>query len=185
MKALVGIARGLAVAARLAVCSTATAAILAGLAQPAAAQAVSQIVVQGNRRVEAETIRSYITIKPGQRADAARIDESLKALFGTGLFTDVRIVPQGGRLLVTVEEAPVINQVAFEGNSKIKRDVLLQEIESKPRTVLTRAKVQSDVQRILELYRRSGRFNARVEPKVIDLPESRASLVFEINEGAK
>ena len=185
MRALVGIARGMTVGARLAVSSTALTAFGLALSQPVAAQVVSHIVVQGNKRVEAETIRSYVRIRPGERVTQDKLNESLQALFATGLFSDVRIVPQGSQLLVMVQENPVINQVVFEGNSKLKKEQLQQEIESKPRGVLTRAKVQSDVQRILELYRRTGRYNARVEPKVIDLPEGRANLVFEINEGEK
>jgi outer membrane protein insertion porin family len=151
----------------------------------AVAQSVQSIVVEGNRRVEAETIRSYF--KPGARGqlDAVQIDEGLKALIATGLFTDVRISRPGGRIVVTVVEAQVINRIAFEGNKKAKDEQLTAEIQSKARGTLSRATVQADVQRILEIYHRSGRYDVRIEPKIIELPNNRVDLVFEINEGNK
>ena len=154
-----------------------------GTASFAVAQTASSIVVQGNRRVEAETIRSYFR---GGRLDAAAIDEALKALYATGLFQDVRITPAGGgRITVTVVENPVINRVAFEGNKKLKDEQLAGEVQSKPRGTLSRPTVQADVQRLVEIYRRNGRFDVRVEPKIIELPNNRVDLVFEINEGEK
>src|SRR6185312_8322950 len=117
----------------------------------AAAQSGHSIVVQGNRRVETDTVRSYF--KPGRNGqlDAVAIDEGLKALIATGLFEDVRISHSGGRLVVTVVEAPVINRIAFEGNKKAKDEQISGEIQSKPRGTLSRAMVQADVQRILEI----------------------------------
>jgi outer membrane protein insertion porin family len=148
----------------------------------AVAQSANSIVVQGNRRVEADTIRSYFG---SGRTDAARIDEALKALYATGLFQDVRITPSGGRLVVTVVENPVINRVAFEGNKKLKDEQLGTEVQSKARGTLSRPAVQADVQRLVEIYRRNGRFDVRVEPKIIELQNNRVDLVFEINEGEK
>ena len=109
----------------------------------------------------------------------------LKALYATGLFEDVHISRPGGRIVVTVVEAPVINQVAFEGNKKAKDDQLKTEVQSKPRGTLSKATVQSDVQRIVEIYQRSGRFDVSVNPKIIELPNNRVNLVFEIKEGEK
>jgi outer membrane protein insertion porin family len=151
----------------------------------AVAQTASSIVVEGNRRVDSDTIRSYFRPGPGGRLDAAAIDAALKALFATGLFQDVRINTVGGRLVVTVIEAQVINRVAFEGNKRVKDDQLTAEVQSKPRGSLSRATVQADVQRIIEVYRHVGRFDIRVEPKIIELPNNRVDLVFEIDEGAK
>ena len=113
----------------------------------------------------------------------AAADRSLKALFGTGLFSDVVIDMQGSTLVVKLTENPIINRVAFEGNSKIDDDKLRDEVQSQARQVFTRARVQSDVERILTIYRRSGRYNASVEPKIIRLEQGRVDLVFEINEG--
>jgi outer membrane protein insertion porin family len=155
-----------------------------GTAAPAAAQAGS-IVVEGNRRVEADTIRSYFRTGPGERLDSYRIDQALKALYATGLFRDIRINQAGARLIVTVEENPVINRVAFEGNKKLKDEQVSGEVQSKPRGTLSLPTVQADVQRIVEIYRRNGRFDVRVEPKIIELPNNRVDLVFEINEGEK
>ena len=161
---------------------------LCATAWPAFAQRVSPaaiagIQIQGNVRSEAETIRSYLQLKVGEPFDAAAADRSLKALFGTGLFADVTIEMQGSTLVVKVTENPIINRVAFEGNNKIDDDKLRDEVQSKPRQVYTRARVQADVDRILTIYRRSGRYNASVEPKVINLEQGRVDLVFEINEG--
>src|SRR5438105_8436515 len=145
----------------------------------------SSIVVEGNRRVEADTVRSYFKLAPGERLDAGKIDAALKALYGTGLVQDVRITQSGGKLIVTVVEAPVINKIAFEGNHRLKDEQLLQEIQSKERGSLSRAAVQADVQRILEIYQRNGRFDVSALPKIIDRPNNRIDLVFEINEGEK
>nr|WP_245431120.1 outer membrane protein assembly factor BamA [Rhodoplanes roseus] len=152
---------------------------------PVLAQSASQIVVEGNRRVEADTIRSYFRVGPGERLDAAKIDEALKALYATGLFQDVRITPSGGRIVVSVVENQVLNRVAFEGNRKLKDEQISTEIQSKPRGTFSRALVQSDTQRIVEIYQRSGRYDVRVEPKVIELPNGRVDLVFEVDEGGK
>ena len=131
-------------------------------AGPAYAQSASSIVVEGNRRVEADTIRSYFR---GGRLDAISIDEGVKALYATGLFQDVRVRNAGGRVVISVVENQVINRVAFEGNKKTKDDQLNAEVQSKPRGTLSRATVQADTQRIIEIYRRNGRFDVRVEPK--------------------
>jgi len=149
------------------------------------ASAQSSIVVEGNRRVEADTIRSYFRLNPGEHLDSYKIDQALKALYATGLFQEVRINQAGGRLIVTVIENPVINRVAFEGNSKLKDDQLSSEVQSKTRGTLSRPTVQADVQRIVEIYRRNGRFDARVNPKIIELPNNRVDLVFEIQEADK
>src|SRR3954470_4460030 len=151
----------------------------------AAAQTTASIVVEGNRRVELETIRSYFKPGPGGRLDQGSIDDGLKALIQTGLFQDVRINRAGGRIIVTVVENPVINRVAIEGNKKVKDEQLTGELQSKPRGTLSRPQVQADTQRIIEMYRRSGRFDVRVEPKVIELPNNRVDLVFEVTEGNK
>src|SRR5882757_9813160 len=155
------------------------------VASPAFAQAVSSIQVEGNRRVEVETIRSYFKPGPGGRLDQARIDDGLKALIETGLFQDVQISQPGGRLVVTVVENPVIGRIAFEGNKKVKDEQLSAEIQSKPRGTLSRPMVQSDAQRIAEIYRRSGRYDVRVNPEIIEQPNNRVDLVFTIIEGSK
>ncbi|CAN5770298.1 outer membrane protein assembly factor BamA [soil metagenome] len=144
---------------------------------------ITAVQIQGNVRAEPETIRSYLQLKEGQPYDVAAADRSLKALFATGLFSDVVIDMQGSTLVVKVTENPIINRVAFEGNRKIEDDKLRDEVQSKARQVFTRARVQADVERILTIYRRSGRYNASVEPKVIKLEQGRVDLVFEINEG--
>lgn len=146
--------------------------------------AVRDIRVVGNKRVEPETVRSYLQFSVGDSYDAGKVDRSLKALFATGLFSDVRIDREGAGVVVTVVENPIIGQVAFEGNSEVDTQTLLNEVQLKPRSVFTRARAQADVQRILDVYRRQGRFAAAVEPKIIELEQNRVNLVFEITEGS-
>jgi outer membrane protein insertion porin family len=155
--------------------------LAAGLvSSPAAAQATSTIAVEGNRRVESDTIRSYF-----KGTDAGSVDDGLKALIETGLFQDVKINRVGGRIVVSVVENPVIGRIAFEGNKKVKDEQLTAEIQSKPRGTLSRPMVQSDAQRIAEIYRHSGRYDVRVTPEIIEQPNNRVDLVFTIAEGGK
>ncbi len=146
---------------------------------------IRTIRVEGNRRVEPETVRSYLQFSPGSRYDPAKVNESLKSLFATGLFSDVKIIRSGSSVIVRVVENPIVNQVAFEGNREVKDDTLAAEVQSKSRSVFTRARVQADVQRILNVYRRGGRFAVQVEPKIIRREHNRVDLVFEISEGPK
>lgn len=144
---------------------------------------VREIKVTGNRRVEPETVRSYLHFTVGDPYDAGKADSSLRALFATGLFADVQIERQNSTVIVHVVENPVVNQVAFEGNSEIDDKTLEAEVQLKPRSVYTRARALADAQRILDVYRRQGRFAAVVEPNLIELDENRVNVVFEINEG--
>lgn len=179
LRVLRKLAAAVGIAACVAVSAGAGSLVVAG---PAAAQSSSTIVVEGNRRVDAETIRSYFGSAP---YSAAKIDEAWKALYATGLFSDVQVTQSGGRIIVRVSENEVINKVAFEGNKKIKDEVLAGEVQSKPRGALSKATVQADTQRIIDVYHRSGRMNVRVNPVTIDRGNGRVDLVFEINEGDK
>ncbi|MXN67015.1 outer membrane protein assembly factor BamA [Stappia sp. GBMRC 2046] len=151
----------------------------------AQAAVASRIQVEGTTRIEDATVESYITIRPGQPYGPSDVDESLKALFATGLFEDVSISQSGGTLIVRVVENPIVSRISFEGNDKISDESLTAVVRTTERSVLTKAKVQSDVQNILEAYRRSGRYRASVEPKIISRDNNRVDLVFEINEGDK
>lgn len=144
---------------------------------------ISEIIIQGTQRIEPETVRSYMLVKEGDSFDPTGINDTLKGLFATGLFADVIMTREGDTLVVRVTENPIINRIAFEGNSRIEQATLRSEVQLRPRIVYTRTRVQNDVKRLLDLYRRSGRFAATVEPKVIQLPQNRVDLVFEIDEG--
>ncbi len=144
---------------------------------------ISEIAVEGAQRIEPDTVRSYMRVKVGDQMVPELVNETLKVLFATGLFADVTIRREGSALVVRVVENPIINRIAFEGNKRIKDEVLKNEVQLRPRIVYTRTRVQSDVKRILDLYRRSGRFAANVDPKVIQLEQNRIDLVFEIAEG--
>jgi len=144
---------------------------------------IREIRVEGTQRIEPETVRSYMRVNPGDPFDPVRLDRSLKNIFSSGLFADVTLRREGDALIVTVVENPIVNRIAFEGNRRLDDDALSAEISLRPRVVFTRTKVQNDMQRLLEIYRRSGRYAATVEPKVIQLEQNRVDLVFEINEG--
>jgi outer membrane protein insertion porin family len=187
--------------------------ILGGLAAPAQAQAQAQqapvataptvaapsappaalpgsgvirsIAVTGNQRLEAETVISYMKFRPGDSYTPERGDQALKDLFATELFADVAIRFTDGVLAVEVRENPVINRIILEGNKRLKEDKINPEIKLAPRQIFTRSKARADVARIIELYRRQGRFAAQVEPKIVQLEQNRVDVVFEINEGPK
>jgi len=144
---------------------------------------VRQIVVQGTQRIEPGTVLSYLQIRQGDPYDEEVVDRSLKTLFATGLFADVKFNWDGQTLTINVVESPIINQVVFEGESKVSEKDLTKEVQLKPRMVFTRSKVQGDVQRIIELYRRNGKFAASVDPQIIQRPQNRVDLIFSINEG--
>jgi outer membrane protein insertion porin family len=153
-------------------------------AQAAPSQLIRSIAVRGNQRLEPETIRAYANLAPGQTYTAESLDQALKDLYATELFADVVISgADTGNIVITVRENPVINRIVLEGNRRIKEDKILPEIRLKPREIFTRSKVLSDVERIVELYKRQGRFAAQVEPKIVQLDQNRVDLVFEIYEG--
>ena len=157
--------------------------------QPAAAATVGtirSIAVRGNERLEPETVRSYSNLQPGQEYSPETLDTALKDLYATELFTDVVITGgDTGNIVITVRENPVINRIVLEGNKRIKDDKIVPEIRLAPRQIFTRSKVRADVERIIELYKRQGRFAAQVEPKIVQLDQNRVDLVFEIYEGDK
>ena len=166
------------------ICCTLLVGVAGALAQSiSSGDPIQEIRIEGTQRIEPETVRSYMQINPGDPFDAQRIDQALKNLFATGLFADVNFRRDGNALVVAVTENPIINKLAFEGNQRLDDDALQQEVQLRPRVVYTQARVQADVKRILDLYRRSGRFAATVEPKIINLDQNRVNLVFEINEG--
>ena len=159
-------------------------------AAPAAAPTAEQrtiraIAVEGNQRLEPETVRSYMNLEVGDPYDQDVLDQALKRLFSTEFFADVQIVDNNGVITVKVRENPIINRIVFEGNDSLKEDKLRPEVKLAPRQIFTRSKVRADVARILELARRSGRFAASVNPVAIQLPQNRIDLVFEITEGPK
>lgn len=157
--------------------------VVAPASAPQGQGTIQRILVEGTQRIEADSVLSYLLLRQGQAYDAGTADRSLKVLFDTGLFADVRLEWDGMALTVRVVENPILNQVVYEGNSTLSDEDLNMEVQVRPRMVFTRARVQADVGRIIELMRRSGHFAATVEPKIIQRPQNRVDLVFEINEG--
>ncbi|MFN0023258.1 MAG: outer membrane protein assembly factor BamA, partial [Parvularculaceae bacterium] len=157
-----------------------------GLANAAPAPVIQAIRVSGNQRIEPETISSYLVVNAGDRADPQLLDVGLKTLFNTGLFADVSLEMQpDNTLLITVQENPIVNRVILEGNRRVKADKINEEVKLAARAVFTRAKAQADVQRIIEVYRRGGRFAATVTPKITPLEQNRVDVIYEIDEGPK
>jgi len=149
-----------------------------------AVRTIQSIAVRGSQRLEPETIRAYANLAAGQTYTAATLDQALKALYATQLFADVTISgAESGNLVINVRENPVINRIILEGNKRLKDDKITPEIKLAPRQIFTRSAVRADVDRILELYRRQGRFAARVDPKIVQLDQNRVDVVFEIYEG--
>ena len=155
----------------------------AALAQSSFAVKLTGVDVEGAQRIELETIRSYLLIKPGEAITPQKLDESLKKIFATGLFADVSLKQVGTRILINVVENPVINRIVFEGNKRIEDNILAQELQLKPRIVYTQSRVQDDLKRLINVYRSSGYFGISIDPKAIKLDQNRIDLVFEIDEG--
>ncbi|TPJ72500.1 outer membrane protein assembly factor BamA [Mesorhizobium sp. B2-7-1] len=151
----------------------------------AEAAVISRVEVSGNQRVDAETIRNYISIKPGKPFSSSDIDEAVKALFGTGLFSDVQINQVGSSLVVKVSEYKVVNQVLFQGNKKLKDNALQAAIQLKPRATFSQQALDADVESVKAAYKRIGRDDAAVTTQIMDLGDNRVNVVFNINEGGR
>jgi outer membrane protein insertion porin family len=145
---------------------------------------IGSITIEGNQRIEEGTIRSYLLVQPGDRFDADRIDRSLKTLYATGLFQDVRLSRTGDTLVVRVVENPIVNRVAFEGNHKLSDDQLRPEMQLRPRAVFTPALAETDRQHILDMYAKRGYYDATVEPKIVHLSQNRVDVIFQVNDGS-
>lgn len=146
---------------------------------------IKSINVAGAQRLEPDTVRSYIQLRAGNAYTVETLDQAIRTLFDTELFADVQIRDNNGDLTIEVRENPVINRVLLEGNKRIKEDKISKEIKIAPRQIFTRSKIRADVARIVELYRRQGRFAANVEPKMVMLDQNRVDVVFEISEGPR
>ena len=146
---------------------------------------IRAISIEGSQRIEPGTIRSYMLVQAGDAFGSDRVDRSLRTLYATGLFKDVSIHRSGTTLVVRVVENPLVNQIAFEGNSSQKDDVLRPVLQLKPRTVYTPQLVQADRQRLLDLYAKHSHYAATVEPQIIRLPQNRVDVIFRINEGSE
>jgi outer membrane protein insertion porin family len=155
-----------------------------GSAPAPAGGVIQSIKIEGNQRIEDGTIKSYLLVQPGDAFDPDRIDRSLKTLYSTGLFQDVRLGRAGDTLMVRVVENPIVNRVAFEGNHKLSDDQLRPETQSRPRAVFTPAVAETDRQKILDMYAKRGYYDATVEPKIIHLDQNRVDVVFQINDGS-
>jgi outer membrane protein insertion porin family len=149
------------------------------------ADTISTVAVVGAQRLEPDTIRSYIKLRVGQIYTQTLADQALKDLFATELFANVQIRNDHGAVTIEVQENPVINRIILEGNKRLKEEKILPEIKLAPRQIFTRSKVRADVSRIIELYKRQGRFAASIEPKMVMLDQNRVDIVFEIQEGPK
>ncbi len=154
------------------------------LAGPVMAQSVIQeIRVKGVERIEPATVLSYMDLRPGDEMERDALDTALKNLFRTGLFADVTFYQDQNALIVDIVENPIINSINFEGNDKVEDDDLLAEIQMRPRQAFTRPRVQADLSRLYQVYRRNGRFAVSIDPKIVKLDQNRVDVVFEVDEG--
>jgi len=157
--------------------------------QPAVAASdgvlIKKIDIRNNQRVEQATVLSYLKIKVGDKFSQDNVNAALKGMYATELFSNITVGMEGSALVVKFQENPVINKIGFEGNKRINDDTINTQISLKPRAVYTKSKVQSDVLLIQDLYRKSGRYSTKVEPKIVMLDQNRVDLVFEIEEGEK
>ncbi len=144
---------------------------------------IRAIEVTGTSRTEPATVKSHLAFSEGQRYEARKADESVKALFATGLYKDIHIKLEGSKVIVSVAENPLVNRVVFEGNKDVKSEALAKEVQIRAGQPLVRARIEVEVQRVLDLYRRQGYYAAQVDPKIVELDHNRADLVFEIREG--
>jgi outer membrane protein insertion porin family len=181
----VRVKRGLVLVGLLLVVSLVGFASEVACAAPGERAGATEIVVEGNRRVDADTIRQYFKAAPGEHLTADQINAGIKALYESGLFQNISVSTQGNRVIVSVVEASVIDRVVFEGNHRMKDEQLQQEIQSKARGTLSKPMVQADTERIIEVYHRNGRFDITVVPQIVERPNNRVDLVFVINEGEK
>ncbi|MBR6412215.1 MAG: outer membrane protein assembly factor BamA [Alphaproteobacteria bacterium] len=159
--------------------------LCSAMTSPAMAEVLKDISIEGTRRIEDATVMNYLRLKKGQNVSESDVDAATKTLFATGLFSDVDIRLDKGVAKIKVEENPIVHRVFFEGNSKMDDDALKTEIVLKPRTVYTQRKLQSDAARLVDVYKRNGRFAATVTPKIIPQDQNRVDVVFEIDEGAR
>ncbi|WP_424932133.1 outer membrane protein assembly factor BamA [Amaricoccus macauensis] len=143
----------------------------------------SRIDVAGNQRIESQTVRTFSGLEAGEPVTPQEINLAVRRLYDSGLFEEVTVTPEAGRLLITVAENPIINQVVFEGNDALDDDVLLSAIELRPRLAYSATAAEADAQRITDAYRFSGRYSAEVEPVIIRRQDNRVDLVFEVYEG--
>ena len=141
------------------------------------------VIIRGNRRIEVETILSYMQLPTDRPITAEDLNIAVRRLFDTGLFRDVQLVPSESQVIVEVDENPSISVIAFEGNDILKDEDLARIIRLRPRLPFTRSGAEADAQAIIEVYRRTGRYGAQVEPVIIERSENRVDLVFEIGEG--
>ncbi|MEM8697359.1 MAG: outer membrane protein assembly factor BamA [Pseudomonadota bacterium] len=148
-------------------------------------QVIRAVLVEGSQRIEPDTVRSYVELQPGAAYTREDLDEALRDLFETELFADVEIRDNQGELTIVVQENPVINRILLEGNRRLDDDDIRGEIRLAPRQIFTRSRARADVARIIELYRRRGRFAASVEPQMVELDQNRVDIVFEISEGPR
>ena len=155
------------------------------LSTPAGAEILKNVLIEGTHRFEPASIMQNLNISKGQNLTPYELDNITKTLFETKLFSDVDVRMNNGTLTIKVQENPIVREVYFEGNEKMDDDVLKTEIDLKPRTVYTASTAQSDADRLLTLYKRSGRFGATVTPKIIKKDQNRVDVIFEIEEGAK
>jgi outer membrane protein insertion porin family len=144
----------------------------------------SNVVIEGNERVDPETILAFAGIGRGQPVSAGGLNDAYQRLVDSNLFETVELVPQGGTLLIRVRELPTVNVIDFQGNRRLKDEALAAIIKSQARRAYSPAQAEADAAAITDAYEAAGRYAATVEPRIIRRDGNRVDLVFEVREGA-
>ena len=152
-------------------------------ASVAEAAVIRNVQVRGTERAGEDAVRANLTIRPGVSFTNADIDESVKRLYSTGYFSDVRISVSGSTLVVSVSENQLINQVVFNGNRKIKDDKLAAVVRTQPLGPYNQELINADIERIREAYSAIGRSDIEVTTQTASVGQGRVNLAFVINEG--
>ena len=146
---------------------------------------IQDIIIRGAKRSDGLSLLSYLPLQIGDPFQQDLMDDALKALYATGAFSNVALTREGGNLIITISEQPIINKIVFEGNNAVEVEALMAEMQTRERQTYNEARIQSDVRKLINLYQRFGRYAIRIEPKIIELPQNRINLVLEIAEGRK
>lgn len=161
------------------------------LSQPVIAQSIdsfiaSDIRVDGLQRISAGTVFTYLPLEKGDRVDSAKTSESIRALYKTGFFSDVRFERQGDILVINVVERPSINSLVLEGNKEIKSEDLvtgLKGIGLAEGEIFNPLNLDRVTQELIRQYNNKGKYSITIVPTITPLDRNRVDIKLLITEG--
>lgn len=146
---------------------------------------INSIIIEGNKRTETSSVKSYLQLKEGDVFDGEKVNSSIKELYATGLFSDIDISLQKNNLVVNLTENSLVNKIAIENNKAVEKDSIISELSLQERNAFSKAKVLDDIKRIKDIYKKHGFYSVVVDVKVVERNDNRVDVVFEIDEGKK